>query len=55
MKVQIKVTVEVDPADWAEEYGCERDEVRTDVKNYFMNQILSSTAAEAVDFTVRVA
>lgn len=55
MKVQIKVTVEVDPADWAEVYGCERSEVRTDVKNYFVNQIIASAATDEVDFTVRAA
>lgn len=54
MKVQIKVTIEVDPADWAEEFGLERSEVRTDVKNYFSNAILQSAAVDEVDFTVRV-
>ena len=49
------VTVEVDPAEWAEVYGCESAEVRGDVKSYFTNQIVASTASEEVDHTVRVA
>lgn len=55
MKVQIKVTVEVDPADWMSEYGCERDEVREDVRRYFEQQVSASTAVEELGLTVRVA
>lgn len=55
MKVQIKVTVEVDPAEWMNEYGCERDEVREDVKRYFQGQVFDSTAAELPSLKVRVA
>lgn len=54
MKVRLTVTVEVDPAEWADAYGVELDEVRADVRNYFTNQVLASAATDAVDFTVRV-
>lgn len=55
IKVRMTVTVEVDAAEWAETYGCELDEVRGDVKSYFTNQIVASTASEEADYTVRVA
>lgn len=55
MKVQIKVTIEVDPAEWADEYGCERSEVRDDVRSYFVNQITQAQAVEDATLTVRVA
>lgn len=55
MKVQIKVTVEVDPAEWMSEYGCERDEVREDVRRYFEHQIVAAPAIEDASLTVRVA
>ena len=55
MKVQIKLTIEVDPALWAEEYGCERSAVRDDVKDYFTQQVTSAPATEDAGVTVRVA
>jgi hypothetical protein len=55
MKVQIKVTVEVDAQQWADEYGCEREEVREDVKTYFAYQIQAAPAIEDAGLTVRVA
>lgn len=55
MKVQIKVTVEVDPAEWMSEYGCERSEVREDVRAYFTQQIVAAPAIEEASLTVRVA
>lgn len=55
MKVQIKVTVEVDPAEWMHEYGCDREDVREDVKRYFEQQVVASTAVEELGLTVRVA
>lgn len=45
MKVQIKLTVDVDVAAWCVEYGCERSEVREDVKTYLVDQIRQSHAA----------
>jgi hypothetical protein len=54
VKVQIKVTVEVDPQQWADEYGCERSEVREDVRSYFTDAIQSSPAVEGAGLTVRV-
>jgi hypothetical protein len=55
MKVQIKVTVEVDPTEWAEEFGCERREVREDVRRYFAQHIDGASAVEDASLTVRVA
>jgi hypothetical protein len=55
MKVQIKVTVEVDPQQWADEYGCERSEVRDDVRSYFTNHIQGAQSVEDAGLTVRVA
>lgn len=43
MEIQIKMTVEVDPADWCEVYGMEHVStaaVRWDVKNWFQHQAL---------------
>jgi hypothetical protein len=34
MKVQVTVTVEIDPQAWADEYGSEIGNVRADVKRY---------------------
>lgn len=53
MKVSIKVTVEVDPDKWMAEYGCDRDEVRRDVHDYFINQIQMAPAIEDAELTVR--
>lgn len=56
MKVQIKVTIELDPALWANEYGCEANpvSVREDVKSYFTQQITAAQAIEDASLTVRV-
>lgn len=48
------VTVEVDPSTWADEYGCDRSEVREDVRSYFTNQIQAAQAVEDASLTVRV-
>lgn len=32
MKIRVTVTLDVDPATWADEYGVARDEVRADVR-----------------------
>lgn len=55
MKVQIKVTVDVDPSQWADEYGCDRDEVRQDVRSYLTQQILNAPGITDTGLTVRVA
>ena len=55
MKVTIKVTVEVDPQEWSDEFGCERTEVREDVRSYFTNQIQACSAIKDAGLTVRVA
>jgi hypothetical protein len=55
MKVQIKVTVEVDPQEWANEYGCERSEVREDVRSYFTDAIRNSSAVTDAGLMVHVA
>lgn len=55
MKVKIEVVVEVDPSRWSEEYGCERSEVREDVKAYFAGHIGAAQAIEDAVLTVRVA
>ena len=34
MKVKVSFTIEVDEKEWAETYGCDKSEVRQDVKNY---------------------
>jgi hypothetical protein len=34
MKVQVTVTVEIDPQAWADEYGTEIGSVRADVKRH---------------------
>lgn len=39
VKVSITVTVDVDPAGWAAEYGCERSEVRQDVRRYVVDAV----------------
>jgi hypothetical protein len=35
MKIHLSIVVEVDPKAWANEYGIEPREVRSDVKLYF--------------------
>jgi hypothetical protein len=35
MKIRLSVIVEVDPKAWANEYGIEPRDVRSDVKRYF--------------------
>lgn len=54
MKVRLTVTVEVDPSAWADEYGCERSEVREDVRSYFTDGIGQFPAIEGASLTVRV-
>lgn len=34
MKIRIAFTLDVDAAAWAEEYGCDRRDVRSDVVSY---------------------
>lgn len=55
IKVRIAVTVEVDPAEWAYEYACERSEVREDVRSYFTDLISQAPAISDAGLTVRVA
>jgi hypothetical protein len=55
IKVRMTVTVELDPAEWANEFGCDTDEVRQDVRDYFANQIGQAPAIEEASLTVRVA
>lgn len=35
MKVRIQVTIDVNPEDWAVEFGLDRGDVRSDVQTYF--------------------
>ena len=56
MKIRMTVTVELDPQDWADEYGLEISQVRDDVKskvNNDLNELLVSSLHIARD--VRVA
>lgn len=42
MKVSLNITLDVDIESWTNEYGCDRDEIRDDVKTYFANLIRRS-------------
>jgi hypothetical protein len=55
IKVRLTVTVEVDVDEWMAEFGCERDEIRADVRDYFANQVGQAPAIEDAGLTVRVA
>jgi hypothetical protein len=52
MKVQLKITVDVDPVKWSDEYGCERTRVREDVRSYFVHHIHQSPAVEGTGLAV---
>lgn len=54
VKVRLTVTVEVDPSEWSDVYGCERGEVREDVRSYFTDGISQFPAIEDASLTVRV-
>jgi hypothetical protein len=41
MKVKVEVTIEVNAEEWAEEYGCEPESVRSDVKRWAQNRLNS--------------
>lgn len=41
VKVRVSFTVEVDAAAWIEEYGCERSQVREDVRLYIEQAFLA--------------
>jgi hypothetical protein len=45
VKVRIEMTVEVDPAEWVENYGCDRADVRADVREYVRNTVENQLAA----------
>lgn len=55
MRITLKVTIDVDADEWASEYGCEKSEVRDDVKAYFQQHLGASAAVEDAGLTVRVA
>lgn len=38
MKVRVSFTVDIDADAWADEFGCDRADVRRDVQDYFSNQ-----------------
>lgn len=39
MKVKIEVTLDVNADEWADEYGCETNEVRADVKRWATDRL----------------
>ena len=41
MKIKVTLTVDVDPAAWADEYGTRLSEVREDVKRHAANSLLA--------------
>lgn len=45
MKIALRLTVEVDPDEWAEEYQIERSEVREDVRRYVEGVFMSGEVA----------
>jgi hypothetical protein len=51
MKVNLDITVDVDPEAWTTTYG-QNKSVREDVKEYLVNQIQQSPPAEECDLKV---
>lgn len=47
MKIQVKLTIEVDPETWELVYGNEPAELRADVREYVLGSIQGSAAADA--------
>lgn len=39
MKVKVQVTIDVDAEAWAEEYGIDKADVRTDVKRWALDRL----------------
>ena len=44
MRIRISIAVEVDPQEWADEYGCALSDVREDVQALVRSQIDESVA-----------
>lgn len=55
MKIRIPITLDV-PTEgieaWMLEYGCEREEVREDIRSYVRNQVQECTGAHVAEWTV---
>lgn len=46
MKVRVTLTIEVDPESWDMTYGVEPERIRTDVREYVLNQVQGSAASD---------
>jgi len=54
MKISITLTIDVDPEQWADNYGIEKSDVRGDVKTYVHNAVQQAPGMQDVDAEVRV-
>jgi hypothetical protein len=54
MKVRITVTVEVDQAAWADVAPCDPDEVRSDMRRYFLNHLQCAAMVEDTEAEVTI-
>jgi hypothetical protein len=51
MKINVTLSIEVDPEAWADTYGITKAEVRGDVRQYIETQIQGCSAVEEFLFT----
>lgn len=54
MKISITLTIDVDPNEWAENYGIDKSEVREDVKTYVHSTVQGAPGMQDVEAEVRV-
>ena len=54
LKVRMVVTVEVDPAVWADEYGIRPEDARADVRSYFADLLHNAPAVDYAEARVTV-
>ena len=54
MKISITLTIDVDPDEWADNYGIEKSEVREDVKTYVRTAVQQAPGMQDVDAEVRI-
>lgn len=49
MKIRVVLEIEIDPQEWEDAAGCERSEVRNDVKTYIRNTVQASAMIDEAD------
>jgi hypothetical protein len=49
VKIALRITIELDADDWADEYGVDKRDVRDDVRSYVRTALQSMPTVETVE------